>query len=137
MSKENMTMDEAYTCPRCGGQAVNVGAMEQIFSDARSEEITCMKCGSSWIVYYKMFEFNTKNLNITDTPIDDETKTGITEDGILEDKQDVADQLEIDPSLLQEIPCTVMPDETPNEVPDYHVVTDDGTKPGIATTDNN
>ena len=73
MSKENMTMDEAYTCPRCGGQVVNVGAMEQIFSDARSEEITCMKCGSSWMVYYKMFDFNTKNLNITETPIEDKT----------------------------------------------------------------
>lgn len=136
MSKENMTMDEAYTCPRCGGQAVNVGAMEQIFSDARSEEITCMKCGSSWMVYYKMFDFNTKNLNITETPIEDETRTDVNEYEILEDKQDVEDQLEIDP-LPQEIPCTVVSDETPDEVPDYHVVTDDGTKPGIETTDNN
>lgn len=128
MSKENMTMDEAYTCPRCGGQAVNVGAMEQIFSDARSEEITCMKCGSSWMVYYKMFDFNTKNLNITETPI---------EDGILDYKQDVVDQLEIDPSLLQEIPCSVVSDETTDEVSDYHAVTDDGTRPGIKITDNN
>lgn len=123
MSKENMTMDEAYTCPRCGGQAVNVEAMEQIFSDARSEEVTCMKCGSSWMVYYKMFDFNTKNLNITDTPIEDEIRININKDGIFEDKQDSSDQVEIDPSLLQEIPCTV--------------VTDDGTKPGIEITDNN
>lgn len=107
MSKENMTMDEAYTCPRCGGQSVNVGAMEQIFSDARSEEITCMKCGSSWMVYYKMFDFNTKTLNITNTPIEDETNTDINEDEIL------------------------------NEVPDYHAVTDDGTEPEIETTENN
>lgn len=123
MSKENMTMDEAYTCPRCGGQAVNVGAMEQIFSDARSEKITCMKCGSSWMVYYKMFDFNTKNLNITDTPIEDELRININKDGIFEDKQDSSDQVEIDPSLLQEIPCTV--------------VTDDVTKLRIETTDNN
>ena len=123
MSKENMTMDEAYTCPRCGGQAVNVGAMEQIFSDARSEKITCMTCGSSWMVYYKMFDFNTKNLNITDTPIEDEIRININKDGIFEDKQDSSDQVEIDPSLLQEIPCTV--------------VTDDGTKLRIETTDNN
>ena len=123
MSKENMTMDEAYTCPRCSGQIVNVGAMEQIFSDARSEKITCMKCGSSWMVYYKMFDFNTKNLNITDTPIEDEIRININKDGIFEDKQDSSDQVEIDPSLLQEIPCTV--------------VTDDGTKLRIETTDNN
>ena len=123
MSKENMTMDEAYTCPRCGGQAVNVGAMEQIFSDARSEKITCMKCGSSWMVYYKMFDFNTKNLNITDTPIEDEIRININKDGIFEDKENSADQVEIDSSLLQEIPCTV--------------VTDDGTKLKIETTDNN
>ena len=123
MSKENMTMDEAYTCPRCGGQAVNVGAMEQIFSDARSEKITCMKCGSSWMVYYKMFDFNTKNLNITDTPIEDEIRININKDGIFEDKQNSSDQVEIDPSLLQEIPCTV--------------VTDDVTKLRIETTDNN
>lgn len=76
MSKEKLTMDEAYTCPRCGGQAVNVGAMEQIFSDARSEEISCMKCGSSWMVYYKMHDFNTKILNITDTPLEDEVTVG-------------------------------------------------------------
>ena len=123
MSKENMTMDEAYTCPRCGGQIVNVGAMEQIFSDARAEKITCMKCGSSWMVYYKMFDFNTKNLNITDAPIEDEIRININKDGIFEDKQDSSDQVEIDPSLLQEIPCTV--------------VTDDGTKLRIETTDNN
>lgn len=123
MSRENMTMDEAYTCPRCGGQDVNVGSMEQIFSDARAEEITCMKCGSSWMVYYKMFDFNTKNLNITDTPIEDEIRININKDGIFEDKQDSSDQVEIDPSFLQEIPCTV--------------VTDDGTKLRIETTDNN
>lgn len=98
MSKENMTMDEAYTCPRCGGQAVDVGALEQIFSDARSEEITCMKCGSSWMVYYKMFDFNTKILNITDTPIEDETA---------------------------------------DEVLDYYIVDEDGTKPGIEPPENN
>ena len=82
-----------------------------------------MTCGSSWMVYYKMFDFNTKNLNITDTPIEDEIRININKDGIFEDKQDSSDQVEIDPSLLQEIPCTV--------------VTDDGTKLRIETTDNN
>ena len=80
MSKEKLTMDEAYTCPRCGGQHVNVGAMEQIFSDARSEEISCMKCNSSWIVYYKMSDFNTKLLNITDTPLEDSVSIGADRD---------------------------------------------------------
>lgn len=112
MSKENMTMDEAYTCPRCGGRTVNVGAMEQIFNDARSEEITCMNCGSSWMVYYRMFDFNTKNLNITDTPIKDETNIAINKDGILEDKQDVVSQLQMNLSIIQEVRHTFLFDET-------------------------
>lgn len=71
MDKENMTMDEAYTCPRCGSQYVHIGEMEQIFDDARSEDITCMKCQSTWRVFYKMFDFNKKTLNITDTPLEE------------------------------------------------------------------
>ena len=115
MAKENMTMDEAYTCPRCGGQAVNVGAMEQIFSDARSEEITCMNCGSSWMVYYKMFDFNKKTLNITDTLIDEDAGVEVTSNDILEDA---------DSSVAE-----VVADDVINM--DCHVVNEDGTKPGI------
>lgn len=119
MSKEKLTMDEAYTCPRCGGQAVNVGAMEQIFSDARSEKISCMKCGSSWMVYYKMHDFNTKTLNITDTPLEDESTAEnvvVSDDGALVDA--LSTSIDDDKSIL----CTA---------DDSHVVADDGTNPGI------
>ena len=85
MANNPMTMDEAYTCPRCSGMAVNVGEMEQLFSDARSEHVTCMNCGSTWRVCYKMLEFSKKIINITDAPLEstsailDDTKPGTEE----------------------------------------------------------
>lgn len=91
MAKEKMTMDEAYTCPRCGCQAVNVGLMEQIFDDARSEDVTCMRCQSSWRVFYKMLDFNKKTLNITHTPLEDTNKVEAMEDTINTDCSAVAD----------------------------------------------
>lgn len=113
MSKENMTMDEAYTCPRCGGQAVSVGAMEQILSDARSEEITCMKCGSSWMVYYKMLDFNKKVLNITDTPLENaapvvidlsdcDTVTETIDADTIEKQSDVSCEVNENSELIQD-----------------------------------
>lgn len=102
MVKEKMTMDEAYTCPRCGSQYVNVGEMEQIFDDARSEDVTCMKCQSTWRVFYRMLDFNKKTLNITNTP--------------LEDEHDV----EVKADVARDVITT-----------DCHVVNDDGTNPSI------
>ena len=144
MAKEKLTMDEVYTCPRCGSQTVRVGEMEQIFDDARSEDVACIKCGSSWRVFYKMTEFNTKVLNITDTPIvdDNESTPPITvgDEGVLEvtsDSDETSDeikkyaaaQLGVDPLMLEEIPCEVVTDDVVNT--DCHVVNEDGTKPGL------
>lgn len=75
MSKEKLSIDEAYTCPRCGGQEVVVEGMEQIFEDARSESVRCLKCASSWRVYYKMTELNTKVTNISDIPLFEDIAT--------------------------------------------------------------
>lgn len=102
MSKEKMTMDEAYTCPRCGSQYVNVGEMEQIFDDARSEDVTCMKCQSTWRVFYRMLDFNKKTLNITNTPLEDENDVEVTEDVITTDCHVVNDD-STEPGILEEI----------------------------------
>ena len=143
MAKEKMTMDEAYTCPRCGSQTVRVGEMEQIFDDARSEDVACTKCESSWRVFYKMTDFNTKVLNITDTPIEDEntkTSAAVGDENVTavtpevsntrdEVKEYAAAQLGVDSSMLEEVPCEVVTDDAVNT--DCHVVNEDGTKPGL------
>ena len=119
MAKEKMTMDEAYTCPRCGSQYVNVGEMEQIFDDARSEDITCMKCQSTWRVFYRKLDFNKKTLNITDTPLEDTNAVEIDADGVLGDSDPAVNEAEV----------TDVAEDVVNT--DCHVVNEDGTKPGI------
>ena len=114
MIKEKMTMDEAYTCPRCGSQYVNVGEMEQIFDDARSEDITCMKCQSTWRVFYRMLDFNKKTLNITDTPLEDAHEVDVNADGVLGDFDPVV--AEVDDAAVAEDVITT----------DCHVVNEDG-----------
>ena len=115
MAKEKMTMDEAYTCPRCGSQYVNVGEMEQIFDDARSEDISCMKCGSSWRVFYKMSDFNTKVLNITT-------------DKIQEDEPEFSNVLDTAVESASSEETSVLEDA---ENTDCHIVSEDGVKPGL------
>lgn len=115
MANNMMTMDEAYTCPRCSGMSVDVGEMEQIFSDARSEHVTCMNCGSTWRVYYKMLDFNKKILNITDAPLESTSDIQASDDDLLE------------------VSCE--PDD--EELAANHIVADDGTKPGIEETEAN
>lgn len=122
MDKKKMTMDEAYTCPRCGGQYVTVGEMEQIFDDARSEDISCMKCGSSWTVFYKMSDFKTKVLNITTDEIQEDTTTArvvVNNDG----------ELELG-NVLEAIVESAGHGES-GETADCHVVGEDGVKPGL------
>ena len=119
MVNEKMTMDEAYTCPRCGSQYVSVGEMEQIFDDARSEDITCMKCQSTWRVFYKMFDFNKKTLNITNTPLEDASDVETKADDVLGDFDTVVAETP-DAERAEDIITT-----------DCHVVNEDGTKPGL------
>lgn len=92
MSNKLMTMEEAYTCPRCSGMAVDVGEMEQIFSDARAEHVTCTNCGSTWRVYYKMSDFNRKIINISDTPLEVTSDIQLGEDGLLRVNSDFIDE---------------------------------------------
>lgn len=113
MANEKMTMDEAYTCPRCGSQYVTVGEMEQIFDDARSEDVSCMKCQSTWRVFYKMLDFSKKTLNITNTPLQNE----VNSDGVSGDMDPVVAEAS---DKAEDFITT-----------DCHVVNEDGTKPGI------
>jgi hypothetical protein len=117
MAKEKMTMDEAYMCPRCGSQYVSVGEMEQIFDDARSEDVTCLKCQSTWRVFYRMLDFNKKTLNITDIPLEDTHDVEVNADGVLEDVDPVVTEVSHE---AEDVITT-----------DCHVVNEDGKKPGI------
>lgn len=117
MAKEKMTMDEAYTCPRCGSQYVNVGEMEQIFDDARSEDITCMKCQSAWRVFYRMIDFNRKMLNITDTPLEDTNAVEVNAESVLKDSDCAVAEVT---DAVEDIVNT-----------DCHVVKEEGTKSSL------
>jgi transcription elongation factor Elf1 len=100
MNTEKMTMDEAYTCPRCGNQHVDVGNMEKIFDDARSEDVTCMRCQSTWRIYYKMFDFNKKTLNITDTPFEDTNNVEVFSDDVIRTDCHVVNEDGVKPGIV-------------------------------------
>lgn len=119
MAKKKMTMDEAYTCPKCGGQYVNVGMMEQILDDARSEDISCMKCQSTWRVSYRMSDFNKKTLNITDTPLEDSNEVEVNADGVLGN---------FGPGVTDIIDVSIVKDDS---IEDCNTVTEDSTGPDI------
>lgn len=99
-----MNIDEAYKCPNCGKQEVNIDDMEQIFEDARSEVAVCRHCNAAWRVYYKMTDINVKVLHMPE-PLAEENTTD-------------TDVIEVTESEAGE----------PRE---NHIVNDDGSNPGI------
>lgn len=60
--KDEMTIEQAFTCPKCEATRVNLDNIAQLFEDARYEDCTCMECGTKWRVYYKMKEINKANV---------------------------------------------------------------------------
>lgn len=76
-----MNIDEAYKCPTCGKQEVNIAGMEQIFKDARSEVAVCRHCNAAWRVYYKMTDINVQVLHMPEPAVAEEntTDTEVTE----------------------------------------------------------
>lgn len=88
--KTEMTIEEAFTCPKCGGLKVNLNDIKQLFEDARYEDCTCMDCGSQWRVYYKMKEMN-KIVTMLAPDIEEQNKPadGVIPNGV----------------TMEEIPC--------------------------------
>lgn len=108
-----MNIDEAYKCPNCGKQEVNIDGMEQIFEDARSEVAVCRHCNAAWRVYYKMADINTKILHMPEPAPED--AEGVVEGEPHEDEAPAVDPI----------------DTAVDEVTANHIVNDDGIKPGI------
>lgn len=100
-----MNIDEAYKCPNCGKQEVNIDGMEQIFEDARSEVAVCRHCNAAWRVYYKMADINVKVLYMPESTVTEKNTTDT----------EVTDVVESEVEELSE----------------NHIVNDDGIKPGI------
>lgn len=63
----NITLNDANTCPLCNSEKVRISGMQPLFEDARFDYCRCEDCGAEWRFYYKISECNielTKEGNI-------------------------------------------------------------------------